>query len=35
MRKTGSPDLPAETKPDPRAKVLTGHIHSPESYREA
>lgn len=25
------PDLPAETKPDPRAKDLTGHIHSPES----
>jgi hypothetical protein len=24
------PDLPAETKPDPRAKDLTGYIHSPE-----
>lgn len=28
------PDLPAETKPDPRAKDLTGHIHSPESHEE-
>jgi hypothetical protein len=25
------PDLPAETKPDPRAKDLTGHIHTQES----
>jgi hypothetical protein len=25
------PDLPAETKPDPRAKDLTGYIHTPES----
>jgi len=24
----GLPDLPAETKPDPRAKDLTGHIHT-------
>lgn len=29
------PDLPAETKPDPRAKDLTGHIHSPERYEQA
>lgn len=29
------PDLPAETKPDPRAKDLTGHIHSPERDLEA
>jgi hypothetical protein len=28
------PDLPAETKPDPRAKDLTGHIRSPESNQE-
>jgi hypothetical protein len=29
------PDLPAETKPDPRAKDLTGHIHTLESDLEA
>ena len=28
------PDLPAETKPDPRAKDLTGHIRTDESYGE-
>lgn len=29
------PDLPAETKPDPRAKDLTGHIHTIEADFEA
>jgi len=28
------PDLPAETKPDPRAKDLTVHIHVSDSRPE-